>query len=244
MITSTKNETVKRWMKLHKKKYREQYGQFLLEGEHLVEEAIKSDWEVSELIIREDRDIHTWEDDYRITVVSHQVFQALTETPTPQGVMAVITMKDNVINPLKKLLVLDNVQDPGNVGTMIRTADAFNYDGVILGKGTVDLFNDKVIRATQGSLFHIPVIKRDLRTLLPELKQHGLTVIASTLEEAAPLNHIDPIDHFAIIVGNEGSGIAQDIQELSDIRVKIPISGQAESLNVSIAAAILMYHCQ
>lgn len=244
MITSIKNETVKRWMKLHKKKYRERYGQFLLEGDHLVEEAIKSDWEVSELIIREDRDIHTWQNDYRITVVNHQVFQALTETPAPQGVMAVINMKDNVINTLKKLLVLDNVQDPGNVGTMIRTADAFNYDGVILGKGTVDLFNDKVIRATQGSLFHIPVIKRDLRTLLPELKQNGLTIIASTLEESVPLNHIDPMDNFAIIVGNEGSGIAQDIQELSDIRVKIPIPGQAESLNVSIAAAIVMYHCQ
>ncbi|WP_369813787.1 TrmH family RNA methyltransferase [Halolactibacillus sp. JCM 19043] len=144
----------------------------------------------------------------------------------------------------KKILVLDNVQDPGNVGTMIRTADAFNYDGVILGKGTVDLFNDKVIRATQGSLFHLPVVKADLQTLLPDLQARGVRLIASTLEEAVPLEEVTVPDSCAVIVGNEGSGVASDIQELSDLKVKISINGRAESLNVGVAAGILLYYFQ
>lgn len=244
MITSTKNDTIKQWMKLHKKKYREQTGQFLLEGDHLVEEALESDWDIEQLIVREDRQDEAWLKDYPATVVTDHVFKALADTPSPQGVIAVVNIKPYQTDQFKKILVLDNVQDPGNVGTMIRTADAFNYDGVILGKGTVDLFNDKVIRATQGSLFHLPVVKADLQTLLPDLQARGVRLIASTLEEAVPLEEVTVPNSCAVIVGNEGSGVASNIQELSDLKVKISINGRAESLNVGVAAGILLYYFQ
>ncbi|GEM00632.1 RNA methyltransferase, TrmH family [Halolactibacillus halophilus] len=244
MITSTKNDTIKQWMKLHKKKYREQMGQFLLEGDHLVEEVIGSDWEIEQLIVREDRQIDTWFKDYRTTVVTDQVFKALANTPSPQGVMAVVNIKTYRADRFKKILVLDNVQDPGNVGTMIRTADAFNYDGIILGEGTVDLFNDKVIRSTQGSLFHLPVVKADLNILLPDLQARGVQLIASTLEEAIPLAEVKVFESCAVIVGNEGSGVQKELQQLSDMKVKIPITGKAESLNVGVAAGILLYYFQ
>jgi TrmH family RNA methyltransferase len=244
MITSTKNDTIKQWMKLHKKKYREQTGQFLLEGDHLVEEALGSDWDIDQLIVREDRQTDARLKDYRMTVVTDQVFKALANTPSPQGVMAVVNIKTYQADQFKKILVLDNVQDPGNVGTMIRTADAFNYDGIILGEGTVDLFNDKVIRSTQGSLFHLPVVKADLNILLPDLQARGVHLIASTLEEAVPLDEVTVFESCAVIVGNEGSGVQKELQQLSDVRVKIPITGKAESLNVGVAAGILLHYFQ
>ncbi len=244
MITSTKNDTIKQWIKLHKKKYREQTGQFLLEGDHLVEEVLESDWDIEQLIVREDRQGEAWLIDYPMTVVTEQVFKVLADTPSPQGVMAVVNIKTYQADHLKKTLVLDNVQDPGNVGTMIRTADAFNYDGIILGEGTVDLFNDKVIRSTQGSLFHVPVVKADLKVLLPELQARGVSLIASTLEEAVPLEAVSVPESCAVIVGNEGSGVASELQQLSDVRVRIPIAGRAESLNVGVAAGILLYYFQ
>lgn len=244
MITSTKNDTIKQWMKLHKKKYREQMGQFLLEGDHLVEEAVESDWEIEQLIVREDRQTDVWLKDYRTTVVTDQIFKALANTPSPQGVMAIVNIKTYQADQFKKILVLDNVQDPGNVGTMIRTADAFNYDGIILGEGTVDLFNDKVIRSTQGSLFHLPVVKADLNILLPDLQARGVQLIASTLEEAVPLDEVKVFESCAVIVGNEGSGVQKELQQLSDVKVKIPITGKAESLNVGVAAGILLHYFQ
>lgn len=242
MITSTKNDTIKQWIKLHKKKYRDQTGQFLLEGDHLVEEALASDWDIDQLIVREDRQGEAWLTAYPTTVVNDQVFKALADTASPQGVMAVVKMRAYEANQFKKILVLDNVQDPGNVGTMIRTADAFNYDGIILGEGTVDLFNDKVIRSTQGSFFHLPVVKANLTTLLPDLQARGVTMITSTLEEALPLEAVTVPECCAVIVGNEGSGVQSELQQLSDVRVKIPITGRAESLNVGVAAGILLYY--
>ena len=244
MITSTKNDTIKQWMKLHKKKYREQMGQFLLEGDHLVEEAVGSDWDIDQLIVREDRQTDARLKDYRMTVVTDQVFKALANTPSPQGVMAVVNIKTYQADQFKKILVLDNVQDPGNVGTMIRTADAFNYDGIILGEGTVDLFNDKVIRSTQGSLFHLPIVKADLNIVLPDLRARGVHLIASTLEEAVPLDEVTVFESCAVIVGNEGSGVQKELQQLSDVKVKIPITGKAESLNVGVAAGILLHYFQ
>lgn len=244
MITSTKNDTIKQWMKLHKKKYRDQFGQFLLEGDHLVEEAFRSDWDIDTLIIREDRQHEEWPDHVNMTIVSESVFKALADTPSPQGVIAVVTIKTHHVEAAKKLLVLDNVQDPGNVGTMIRTADAFNYDGVVLGAGTVDIFNDKVIRATQGSLFHLPVIKADLGELLPAMQKKGTQIITSTLEESVDMAAVSVPERLALVVGNEGSGVSKELQQLSDVNVKISITGRAESLNVGVAAGILLYYFQ
>lgn len=241
MLTSLQNTKVKEWKKLHKRKYRNQTGQFLVEGFHLVEEALKSDWEVLEIIIREGTDFAN-PGDLPVTEVNDAVFAAIAETETPQGIAAIVIQKERTFQPGSLTLMLDGVQDPGNVGTLIRTADAAGFDQVILGKGSVDVYNDKVIRATQGSLFHVPVFTGELSDFVQPLKERGVEIWASALQEAEPFQSVKTPEAAALIVGNEGKGIDPDLLQQADQKVYIPIYGQAESLNVSIAGAVLMYH--
>lgn len=166
-ILSTKNERVKNWKKLQTKKGREQAGAYLIEGIHLIDEAIKNQASISELIISEDKQLNL-DIDYPVEkqiLVSAEISKQLSETETSQGVFAVLQMlvPENDPDLTKPLLFLDNVQDPGNVGTMIRTADAAGFGGVVLGKGSVDLYNSKVIRSMQGSHFHLPIYQGDLQ---------------------------------------------------------------------------------
>ncbi|RWZ59825.1 RNA methyltransferase [Halobacillus fulvus] len=241
MLTSIQNPKVKEWRKLQKKKNRTKEKKFLVEGHHLVEEVLKSDYSVEELIKREGTDFEV-SLDIPVTEVSDQVFDAIASTETPQGIAAVVHQKDQHFEPGDLTLMVDAVQDPGNLGTIIRTADAAGFDQVILGTGTVDPFNDKVIRSTQGSLFHIPFIQGDLVPYIDALKEEGVTVWASTLTDATPYQQLKSPERAALIVGNEGQGIDESLTNLADQRVFIPIYGQAESLNVAIASAILMYH--
>lgn len=171
MITSVKNEKIKGLRKLQKRREREASQKFLVEGFHLVEEARESDWVIEELIIQEGTDIPEWCYQYKLFEVSSNVFQHFSQMKTPQGIAAVVRM--NEIKEVKGnyMLLIDSIQDPGNLGTMIRTAEAAGYDGIILGNDTVDMFNDKVIRATQGSIFHIPVIKENLEEKVADLKK-------------------------------------------------------------------------
>ena len=136
--------------------------------------------------------------------------------------------------------MLDGIQDPGNLGTLIRTAVSFGYDLIICSEQTVDLYNDKVIRSTQGSLFHIPVVRTDLASCVRELQKQGITVIATTLEKAVPLQQMEHPERFAVILGNEGSGVTRQLQDIADIRVRIEMDG-FESLNVAVAGGIMMY---
>lgn len=241
MISSVKNETVKQWQKLKQKKYREKTKQFLIEGFHLVEEAYKSNWSIETIIIQPDVELPEKLKPEKAVIVSEQVMAHITDTQTPQGIAAIVNMNDaKLFNP-KKLLILDAVQDPGNLGTMIRTADAAGIDAVILGSGTVDLFNDKVIRASQGSIFHLPIIRMSLIPYLETLQASGFQVWASTLEKAEPIDRTQVPEKLALIVGNEGQGVQHQIIATADRRVHIPIYGQAESLNVSIATGIMLY---
>src|SRR5690625_4602904 len=242
MITSTQNSQVKRWKKLQTRKERVKTGLFLIEGFHLIEEAKQSNWEIKEFIFREDVDIPTWCEDQFIHIVSEAVFQHIAQTNTPQGVIAVLRMKGWAKFTGNHVILIDRIQDPGNLGTIIRTADAAGFSAVILGKGTVDLFNDKVIRATQGSLFHIPILQADLLGEITELKQAGFSIWATALQDSKKYTEIEVPEKVALILGNEGSGIDVDILHAADSIVNIPIYGKAESLNVSIAAGILMYY--
>ena len=242
MITSIKNEHVKLLRKLQKKKYRNERQAFLIEGFHLVEEAWKSNWEIEEVIVQEGVELPEWCRDFPYEIVSGTVFQHISQTISPQGVAAVIKMGKSDPGVGDLLLLLDSIQDPGNLGTMIRTADAAGFDGIILGNDTVDLFNDKVIRATQGSLFHIPVVQSDLMTEVTRLKQNGYDVWATALDNAKAYTETAAADKVALIVGNEGAGVNNELLKMADKIVNIPIYGKAESLNVSIAAGILMYH--
>ena len=176
MITSTQNSQVKKWKKLHTRKERVKTDLFLIEGFHLIEEAKQSNWEIKEVIFREDVDVPTWCEDLNIYIVSKSVFQHIAQTSTPQGMVAVVRIKEWARFTGNHVLLIDRIQDPGNLGTIIRTADAAGFSAVILGKGTVDPFNDKVIRATQGSLFHIPIFQADLLAKINELKQTGFTI--------------------------------------------------------------------
>lgn len=242
MITSAKNEKIKALRKLHKKKERTETGTFLVEGNHLVEEAWKSNWTILEVIAQEGVELPKWCEEIQVSFVTEQVFQHVSQTKSPQGIAAVVKIKEAMVDLDNHLLLIDAIQDPGNLGTMIRTADAAGFGGIILGSGTVDLYNDKVVRSTQGSLFHIPIKAAPLDTEIEQLKQHGYTIWATALQNAHNFSETNRNSKVALILGNEGAGVQQVLQEEADNVVKIPIYGEAESLNVSIAAGILMYY--
>ncbi|HET7628248.1 MAG TPA: RNA methyltransferase [Bacillales bacterium] len=245
-IESNKNAKVKRWKKLHTKKGRKETGRFMLEGWHLIEEALAASVSIVELIVAEGVKLPDHENirDLPQYEVPRSIMNVITETETPQGIAAVcepiVVDAENV--PLKGgFLFVDAVQDPGNVGTLIRTADAAGLTAVVLGEGCADLYNGKVIRATQGSLFHLPVFGGDLREWTSRFQAAGIPVYGSALTNAVSFVEVAQTADFALIVGNEGSGVNPKLLEAADQNLYVPITGKAESLNVSVAAAILMY---
>lgn len=242
IITSVKNTKVKNWKKLHTRKGRENTNTFLIEGFHIVEEAFLSGWTMKELIIQEGVSLPTWVNDIPVTVVKDTIFTTISQTDAPQGIAAVVSMRELFDIKQSPVLIVDAVQDPGNLGTIIRTADAAGFSEVILGEGTVDAFNHKVIRATQGSLFHIPIRIARLEEEIASLKKAGFEIWVTALEDAFHYTEVKPTLKTGLIVGNEGSGVRTQIMELADKRVTIPIYGKAESLNVSVASGILMYY--
>lgn len=246
VITSLQNVHVKTWKKLQTRKGRQKSGQYLVEGFHLVEEALAQDGLVKEVIYTKDTILpfSLTETAFDVYEVTREVSHAISDTKTDQGVFAVVEMLEPSILMLfgKRFLLVDAVQDPGNVGTLIRTADAAGYDAVVLGRGSADLYNPKVIRSAQGSHFHIPVIQANLLEWIGGLEEEGVPVIGALLDEhATKLEDIDPKETLALVVGNEGAGISAPIVERLSERVYIPIYGKSESLNVAVAAGILMY---
>lgn len=241
MITSLQNEQIKTWRKLHKRKYRHEMNSFLVEGMHLIDEAIKSGAHIEQIIVQEAIPIPEHWKYHPLITVSKTVFTSLAQTEKSQGIIAVITMQKLEKRASGPVLLLDGLQDPGNVGTIIRTADAVGAAEVLIGKGTVDIYNEKVIRATQGSLFHIRITHVDLKEAITQLKMEDYTIWASALEDATTLSDAKFTQKDALIVGNEGSGISSTSLNLADQIVKVPIYGEAESLNVSVATGILLY---
>lgn len=234
MITSIHNKIIKDLMKLKQKKYREDY--YLVESMHLVEEAVKA--KQADLIIS------TQEIDMGVEnlVVSQEVMEKLAFTKTPQPIMArCFIQKDKKLVDANRYLILDNLQDPGNIGTLIRTALAFQIDQVILSKQCVDLYNDKLLRAMQGAHFHISCIYEDLNKVIPLLQEKGVQIIGSALENGKAIDTIKNQEKMAFVLGNEGNGMEQEIIDICDKIAYIPIS-TIESLNVAVAGSIMMYH--
>jgi len=244
MITSLQNNQVKEWRRLHQRKHRIRQQRFLIEGYHLIEEAMESNWRVEHIIVQDECYVPHYVDKRDVIFVSEQVFEYLSQTKTSQGIIGVMQMKSFSEISGERILLIDRIQDPGNLGTIIRTASAAGYDAVVLGEGTVDIFNDKVIRATQGALFHVPFIQQELQVTIGVLKHEQFTIVASALEDALNIQDVPELHKFALILGNEGSGISEELLKISDYKVKIPIYGKAESLNVSVAAGIFMYMLQ
>lgn len=251
-VSSTKNNFIKELKKLTKKKYREEHGHYLIEGVHLIEEALKSPAIVTTIIMNNQgyellSGLPMTSDAITYYLLSDEVFKSVSDVPAPQGMMALVKL-NKVALPEKitgNLLLLDNVQDPGNVGTMIRTADAAGYTGVILGEGCADIYNPKVLRSMQGSHFHLAIIEGDLAELIPELKTKGVKIYGTELNsEAVDYRQLSIEGTFALVMGNEGQGVSRQLLQLTDKNVYIPIIGQAESLNVAVAAGVLMFSLQ
>ncbi len=237
-INSVNNSRVKQWVKLKKKKYRDEYQEYLVEGDHLVEEALKAS-QVKTILSLDVLNIAGVE----CIQVTHEIIDKLTQVDTPQPIMAICKKKaEEQINLSgKKFLLLDQLQDPGNIGTLVRTAYAFNFDQVIFSEGSVDLYNDKFIRASQGACFHIDCIKKDLKEVVQTLKQQGISIYGTSLENGQDIQTIEPTLPVALILGNEGNGVSKELLDSTTKNIYIPISG-AESLNVAVAGGICMFY--
>ncbi|HHV96503.1 MAG TPA: 23S rRNA (guanosine(2251)-2'-O)-methyltransferase RlmB [Clostridiaceae bacterium] len=261
VITSENNPLIKEVKSLKLKKYREQKELFFIEGVRFVEEALLSEEEIKALIISKSmandqnvielvRKAEQRNSSIKLCSVPDNMFKNLSDTQTPQGVIAVVKMKAYNLNDAvgrnngknNLFIILDAVQDPGNMGTIIRTADAAGFNAVIAGKGCVDIYNPKVLRSTMGSIFHIPVIETDdLSHAINYLKSKGIKIYASHLNGMKNYYELNLSHDIAFIVGNEANGISDQIAALADCLIKIPMYGRAESLNAAIAAGILMY---
>jgi len=244
IIESNQNPKLKYWFKLQQKKYRQQLQAFIVEGEHLVIEALASN-AVKEILVREnahgqlDKNIFAHQ---AVFVIKESLFNKLAMTETPQPVMAICELRSQGIENNNRLLLLDQIQDPGNLGTLIRSAVAFKFDGIVLGKGCVDLYNEKVIRSTQGAFFKIGIKQCSLLPYLHVLQSEGVKVIGTNLHNAMPLEKIPAYEKMAFILGNEGSGVNKELLESTDSNLFIEMSENVESLNVSIAGSIIMHH--
>ncbi len=236
-IQSVQNQRVKQWMKLHTKKGRDEMQRFLVEGEHLIFEALKKDC-VETLLVQEKVSLPFSVED---TVVCHQnVMKKLCQSNSGCTSIAICKFPVNFIQKEERLVLLDNIQDPGNMGTIIRTATSFGFDGIICSKDCVDIYNDKVIRSTQGALFSIPIVKEDLGDAISELKKKQVKVVATALKNAISLSACERQDKMAFIFGNEGQGIQDQFLEQADEVIKIEMNA-FESLNVAVAAGICMH---
>lgn len=236
-ITSVTNQKVKDWVKLQQKKYRNQEGLFLIEGEHLLEEAMKQNI-VEIVILRKDSNIQV--NFSNIYYVSDEVMKKISTNVSLVDVIAVchsIEQKEVISD---KIIVLDGVQDPGNVGTIIRTAVSFGYQTLYLSEKSVDLYNDKLIRSTQGALFQLMIQQVDIVKKIKELKLDGYKVYVTALQDATELSKTIVEEKAIIVFGSEGQGVSEEVSKLADYKVKIEMD-TFESLNVAVAAGIVLY---
>lgn len=237
LYTSIENSKIKEIKKLNNRKYRDSSGLFLVEGQHLVEEAYKHGY-IEELILVE-QETTDW--DLPVSYVSENVLKYLSELENPPPIMAVCRKRGDLKELGNRIIIIDGIQDPGNLGTIIRSAVAFNISSIILSYDTVDLYNQKVIRASQGMLFQINIVTSDLLTTINDLKNRDYQILGTSVTDGKSLKKIDKINKFAIIVGNEGNGVSDNILALADWNIYIDMNSDCESLNVGVAASIILY---
>lgn len=236
IYSSTKNEFIKSIKKLQDKKYRDSTGTFLVEGEHLVTEAIKNNC-VKYIITAENYEFKT---NIKQIKVTNNVSNYISSLDNPQPIMAVCEkLKNDRLD--NKILILDDIQDPGNLGTIIRSCIAFGFNTLVVSENTVDIYNSKVIRASQGMIFSINIIVADLETFINDLKMQEYCVIGTDVLNGKSISNFKNFKKSAIIMGNEGRGLSKKIRNLCDEFIYIPISDNCESLNVGVAASIIMY---
>lgn len=251
-VTGLQNPVVKAAAELKQKKYRTQNGLYLAEGLRTAEEAVayKAVETLFYVATDDERTMRLLEDaaaqNIKLVCVSENVMKKIADTETPQGIIAVCKMRqpklENLLASGKMLLVLDRVGDPGNIGTMLRTADAAGIGGLVLLKGCADIYAPKTVRSSMGSLFHIPVLSGvSEQEFVSAAKKAGYDLLVTCLDGADNLYKADLSGRIAFVMGNEAGGVSGSLLEKADKRVYIPMAGRAESLNVAMAAGIVMF---
>ena len=252
VISSKDNELIKHIKKLKDKKHRDESNEYIIEGVKLIEEAVKEKAKIKKIIVCEDT-TRTYEipthimyeiAKYECVYVTNKVFASITQVTNPQGIMAIIEKGDtNVqIDYTQDIIVaLDDVQDPGNLGTILRTVDSIGLNQIIVSKGTADAFNSKVVRSTMGAIFRVKIIEvENLPQSIKEMRKHHFKLMVTSLQTENSIYDIK-FNKKIIVIGNEANGVSKEIQEMADEKAKIPMLGKTESPNASVAAGVVMY---
>lgn len=252
VITSKDNEIVKHIKKLSDKKYRDQNNCYIIEGIKLVEEAIQEEAQIDKIIICEEctktseisKSLMYEIAKHDCIYVTEKIFKMLTQVMNPQGIMAVI--KKNKERPQVKfdediIVALDDIQDPGNLGTILRTVDSIGLKQLIVSKGTADVYNPKVVRSSMGAIFRVEVIEvENLKETIEMMKRNNYELVVTSLQTESSIYDVD-YNKKIIVIGNEANGVSAEIQDMADKKIKIPMLGKTESLNASVATAIILY---
>ena len=252
MITSTSNQLIKNLLQLQKKsKVRKEQGIFVVEGVRMFREA-PADWIIKtyvsqEFLKKEEASVLKGR---KYEIVEDRVFKTMSDTMTPQGILAVVKQPSNSLEmlldaPAPFFMVLENIQDPGNLGTILRTAEGAGVTGILMSRDTVDIFNPKTIRSTMGSVYRVPFLYvEDICETVRELKNKGICTYAAHLKGTGSYDEQDYTKGTAFLIGNEGNGLTDQLADLADTYIRIPMYGQLESLNAAVASAVLMYETQ
>lgn len=236
LYTSIENKKIKELKKLNTKKYRDLNNVFIVEGEHLVLEAYKNGV-LKELILEENTKLNL---NVETNYATYNVLKYISNLDTPNKIIGICEkLNKNLVG--NRVLILDDIQDPGNLGTIVRSAVAFNIDTIVLSKNTVDLYNPKVIRATQGMIFHINIIEKNLTEFISNLKQNQYKIFSTNVVNGKSIKNVEKCEKFAIIVGNEGKGVSNEVNSLCDEFIYIEMNNKCESLNVAVATSIILY---
>lgn len=252
VITSKDNELIKHIKKLKDKKYRNENNEYIIEGIKLIQEAILENAKIKKIIIcEENTKTYGIENNfmyeiakYECIIVPEKIFNLITQVQTPQGIMAIIEKEstESQINLDEDIIVaLDDIQDPGNLGTILRTVDSCGLKQILVSKGTADCYNSKVIRSTMGAIFRVKIIEcEDLIKTLKQIKKHKFNIIVTSLQTDKSIYDVK-YNKKVIVIGNEANGVSNEIQDMANEKVKIPMLGKTESLNASVATGIVLY---
>lgn len=235
-ITSVNNPLIKELIKLKQKKYRDKEKKFIVEGYNIIEEAK----DYITLIITSSKEDENILPNVEHILVPKEIIGKLSETVTPQGIIGICNYVTSRENFEGNVLVLDGLQDPGNIGTLIRTAICFDFNTIYITDNSCDIYNEKMLRATQGGIFKVNIIRKNINDIIDDLKKKGYYIVGTSLKNGIPLNDINFKNLNAIILGNEGNGVSKETIERSNINAYIPINTSMESLNVAIAGGIIM----
>ena len=252
LITSKDNEMIKHIKKLADKKYRDQNNCYIIEGIKLVEEAIQEKAQIEKIVICEDltktseisKDLMYEIAKYDCLYVTEKIFKTISQVMNPQGILAVIN-KSNENNVIRYdediIVVLDDIQDPGNLGTILRTVDSVGLKQLIVSKGTADAYNPKVVRSTMGAIFRVNVIEvENLKETIEIIRKNNYNLLVTSLQTNDSVYDID-YNRKVIVIGNEANGVSKEIQDMADNKIKIPMLGKTESLNASVATGVILY---